>query len=394
MDSPVNSAASPWKYTGEPVVPAVRELLMAPSSVFKSHKVSRWSMTVAAAALVFTLGLALPAGPAAGQSGGIDRSVIPIAPDAPERYVVVKGDTLWDISAKFLRDPWFWPEIWYVNPQVENPHLIYPGDVLVLTWVDGRPRLSLETGGATRLSPRVREQPLSEAIRAIPWEVVEAFMSKPTVLAQEQIESAPYVVTARDDRLITGPGDQVYVRRLGSAVTDQSWLLYHVGEKLRDPETGDTLGFQGIYTATGKVTRTGDPATLLLTDSARETKHGDVALPDPIEVGMDFIPHPPSGSVDGVIMSVVDKHLAIGQYHVVVINRGSRDGLEAGNVLSIWKPGKTVKDETKYRESSKVDLPENRIGRFMVFKCWDRLSYGLVLNADREISIGDVVRNP
>jgi hypothetical protein len=353
VDSPVNSAASPWKYTGEPVVPAVRELLMAPSSVFKSRKVSRWSMTVAAAALVFTLGLALPAGPAAGQSGGIDRSVIPIAPDAPERYVVVKGDTLWDISAKFLRDPWFWPEIWYVNPQVENPHLIYPGDVLVLTWVDGRPRLSLETGGATRLSPRVREQPLYEAIRAIPWEIVEAYMSKPTVLAKEQIESAPYVVTARDERLITGPGDQVYVRRLGSAVTDQSWLLYHVGEKLRDPETGDTLGYQGIYTATGKVIRTGDPATLL-----------------------------------------VDKHLKIGQYHVVVINRGSRDGLEAGNVLSIWKPGKTVKDETKYRESSKVDLPENRNGRFMVFKCWDRLSYGLVLNADREISIGDVVRNP
>ena len=319
---------------------------------------------------------------------------VALQPSHPDRYVVKRGDTLWDISGLFLRDPWFWPEIWYVNPQVENPHLIYPGDVLVLTWVDGRPRLSLETGGATRLSPRVREQPLSEAIRAIPWEVVEAFMSKPTVLAQEQIESAPYVVTARDDRLITGPGDQVYVRRLGSAVTDQSWLLYHVGEKLRDPETGDTLGFQGIYTATGKVTRTGDPATLLLTDSARETKHGDIALPDPIEVGMDFIPHPPSGSVGGVIMSVVDKHLAIGQYHVVVINRGSRDGLEAGNVLSIWKAGKTVKDETKYRESSEVDLPENRIGRFMVFKCWDRLSYGLVLNADREISIGDIVRNP
>jgi hypothetical protein len=367
---------------------------MAPSSVFKSRKVSRWSMTVAAAALVFTLGLALPAGPATGQSGGIDRSVIPIAADAPERYVVVKGDTLWDISAKFLRDPWYWPEIWYINPQVENPHLIYPGDVLVLTWVDGKPRLTLESGGATRLSPRVREQPLSEAIRAIPWEVVEAFMSKPTVLAGEQIESAPYVVTGRDERLIAGHGDEVYVRRLGGAVKDQSWLVYNVGEKLRDPESGDVLGYQGIYTATGKVLRAGEPATLLLTESPRETRHGDIVLPDPIEVGKDFIPHPPSGQVEGVIMSVVDQHLKFGEFHVVVINRGSRDGLEAGNVLSIWKAGITVKDETKYRESSKVDLPENMVGRFMVFKTWDRLSYGLVLDSARELDIGDKVRNP
>jgi hypothetical protein len=367
---------------------------MAPSSVFKSRIASRWSTAIATAALVFTLGLALPAGPAAAQSGGIDRSVIPIAPDAPERYVVVKGDTLWDISAKFLRDPWYWPEIWYINPQVENPHLIYPGDVLVLTWVDGRPRLTVETAGAVRLSPQVREKPLSEAIRAIPWEVVEAFMSKPTVLAQEQIESAPYVVTGRDERIMTGAGDQVYVRRLGKAAVDQTWLLYTVGEKLRDPESGDVLGYQGVYTGTGKVVRTGDPATLLLTDSARETRHGDIALPDPIAVGMDFIPHPPSGKVEGVIISVVDQHLKFGQYHVVVINRGSRDGLEAGNVLSIWQPGKTVKDETRYRESSKVNLPENRVGRFMVFKCWDRLSYGLVLTSERELTVGDIVRNP
>ena len=219
---------------------------MAPISVLNTRQPTRWTLVAAAAAVVFALGLALPAEPAAGQSSGIDRSVIPLAPDAPERYVVVKGDTLWDISSRFLRDPWYWPEIWYVNPQVENPHLIYPGDELVLTWVDGQPRVSLARGGAIRMSPRVREQPLSEAIRAIPWAVVEAFMSKPTVLAREQIESAPYVVTARDKRLITGIGDEVFVRRLGAASVGQSWLVYHVGTELEDPDSGDVLGYQGL----------------------------------------------------------------------------------------------------------------------------------------------------
>lgn len=367
---------------------------MAPSSVFKSRKVSRWSMTVAAAALVFTLGLALPAGPATGQSGGIDRSVIPIAADAPERYVVVKGDTLWDISAKFLRDPWYWPEIWYVNPQVENPHLIYPGDVLALTWVDGRPRLVLERGGATRLSPRVREQPLSEAIRAIPWEVVEAFMSKPTVLAKEQVKGAPYVVAAKDQRIIAATGDDVYARRLGTAGVDQSYLVYHVGNEIEDPDDGDVLGYEGIYTGTGTVHRVGDPATLRLSSTARETVDGDILLPDRVDLGMDFIPRAPSRDVQGTIIAVTDGRVALGEYHVVVINRGARHGLEPGNVLAVWQAGEEVKDETPHRDSRKVMLPEQRVGEFMVFKTWDRLSYGLLLDSSREMHVGDMVRNP
>jgi len=369
---------------------------MAPSPVFKSRNPARRPLAaVAAAVLVLTLGLAVEASPAAAQSaGGIDRGVIPISPDAPERYTVVPGDTLWDISGKFLSDPWYWPEIWYINPQVENPHLIYPGDVLVMTWVDGQPRVTLERGGATRLSPQVREQPLSQAVRAIPWDVVEAFMSKPTVLAEEQIEGAPYVATARDQRLITGVGDDVYVRRLGEAAAGQSWLLYNVGPKLEDPETGDVLGYQGIYTATGKVTATGDPATLLLTESARETKHGDIALAEKVEITGDFVPHAPSGTVEGVIMSVVDRYIAIGEFHVVVINRGARDGMEAGHVLSIWQAGKEVSDETKYRESSKVTLPDYEVGQFVLFKTWDRMSYGLVLDSSRDIRVGDLVRNP
>jgi len=367
---------------------------MAPSSVFKSPKPARWPLAAAVAALVFSLGLAVPAGPAAGQSGGIDRSVIPIAADAPERYVVQKGDTLWDISGRFLRDPWYWPEIWYVNPQVANPHLIYPGDVLALIWVDGKPRIVLERGGATRLSPRVREQPLSEAIRAIPWEIVEAYMSKPTVLAKEQIESAPYVVTARDERQITSSGDKVYARRLDAGKVGESWMVYHVGSQLKDPDTGDHIGYQGVYTGMGKVQQAGDPATLLLTSSARETQHGDILLPDKVEVGMDIIPRAPSAPVEGKIIAVTDKQRVFGEFQVAVINRGSRDGMEPGHVLSVWDHAKKVHDETKYRESGSVTLPSHDVGKFIVFKTWDRISYGLVLDSTREMEVGYKVKNP
>ena len=347
-------------------------------------------LTVAAAGLA--LGTAAPTS-AVAQVSGTSMSV-PLAPDAPSQYVVKKGDTLWDIAGVFLRDPWFWPEIWYVNPQVANPHLIYPGDVLALIWVDGQPRVVLERGGATRLSPRVREQPLSEAIRAIPWDIVQAYMSKPTVLAKEQIEAAPYVVTGRDQRLVTSSGDRIYARRMDSAAVGQSWMAYQVGQKLEDPESGDVLGYEGVYASTGTVKATGDPATLLIVKSTRETEPGHVLVPEQVEFNMDFIPHPPSGNIEGVIMAVTDDPILYGEFQVAVINRGSRDGLEAGNVLSIWDLPEEVKDDTKYRESSKVTLPGQNIGRYIVFKTWERMSYGLVLDSRREMQIGYVVKNP
>ncbi len=368
---------------------------MALSPDSKSRVPHRGPLVAAAAAVVLALGALAVAGSGVAAAQGIDRSVIPIAPDAPERYVVQRGDTLWDISARFLSDPWYWPEIWYVNPQVENPHLIYPGDELALIWVDGKPRLVLERGGATRLSPRVRERPLSEAIRAIPWNVVEAYMSRPTVLAKEQVKDAPYVVTGRDQRLILATGDDIYVRRLpGSAVMESSYRFYRVGQELKDPDDGDVLGYDGTYTGLARYTRAGDPATMRMTASARETQPGDIALPDVIEVNMDFIPRAPAGTVEGRVISVADQRIVGGQYVVVVINRGTRHGLEPGNVLSIWQQAAVVRDDTPYPVSRKVQLPENRIGQFMVFKSWDRLSYGLVLDSEREIAVGDSVRNP
>ena len=347
-----------------------------------------------AAIIALVLSLALPAGVATGQQHGIDRSVIPVAPDAPERYTVQQGDTLWNISARFLTDPWYWPEIWHINPQVANPHLIYPGDVLALTWVNGQPRLVLESGGPMRLSPRVRENPLSEAINAIPYDRIAAFMSRPDVLAREQVKSAPYVVHGRDDRLISATGNEVYVRRLGDPQRGGLYNIYHVGDELKDPDDGDVLGYQGLFTGQGSVIRGGDPATLQLVNSARETLEGDILLPERIEMKMDFIPRAPKANLEGTVMSVIDQRTVVVEHDIVIINRGTRDGLEPGNVLSTWAAGEKARDTTAYAVSSSVQLPNERTGLFMVFKTYDRMSYGLMLESAREIEIGDKVRSP
>lgn len=353
------------------------------------HDVFKWM-----APTVIAMLLMLGGGTAGAQLGGIDRDTIPMVPDAPERYVVQRGDTLWDISAKFLTKPWYWPEIWYINPEVANPHLIYPGDVLVLTWVDGRPRLALEQGGAVRLSPRVREEPLSEAIRAIPWQLIEAFVSRPSVLAEEQIKSAPYLVAGLEGREMSGPGDTVYARRADRARAGGSWLVYEPGEEIIDPESGDLLGRHGIYAATASVTRTGDPASLRLLEAIRETGPGLILVQPAAPPPFDFIPRAPATTVEGVVVAAVTPQTAVGQFDVVVINRGSRHGLEPGHVLSAWIRGAEVRDDTPNAVSSRVRLPDEQAGRLMVVQVLERMSFALVLDASRDIAAGDPVRNP
>jgi hypothetical protein len=365
---------------------------MAVSSKFRSRR--PFGALAAAAVTAVALAMAVPAGMAVGQEGGIDRAVIPVAPNAPDRYVVQPGDTLWDISAKFLTDPWYWPEIWHINPQVANPHLIYPGDELALTWVDGRPQVTIASGGATRLSPRVRENPLSESIHAIPYERIAAFMQRPAVLSQDQIDDAPYVVRARDERLISAVGNDIYVRRLADGAIGNRYSLYHVGDELKDPDDGDVLGYQGLYTGEAALNRLGNPATLRVVDSARETLEGDILLPAAMDPKLDFIPRLPESKVDGTIMSVIDDRTIVADYDVVIINRGARDGLKPGHVLEVWEAGEEVRDMTNRPESRSVQLPDERNGVAMIFKAFDRMSYGLMWRSDREVHVGDSVRSP
>ena len=366
---------------------------MAASSKIRSRRPI--SALAAAGVAAVALAMAVPTGVATGQEGGIDRSVIPVAPNAPERYVVQRGDTLWDISAKFLTDPWYWPEIWHINPQVANPHLIYPGDELALTWVNGRPQVTIASGGTMRLSPRVRENPLSESIHAIPYERIAAFMQRPTVLSHEEVADAPYVVRARDERLISAVGNDIYVRRLGDAAIGNRYSVYHVGDELKDPDDGDVLGYQGLYTGEAALNHVGNPATLRVVDSSRETLEGDILLRRSRSTRSSTSSRAlPESKVDGTIMSVIDQRTMVADYDVVIINRGARDGLKAGHVLEVWEHGEEVYDYTNNPESRKVQLPDERNGVAMIFKAYDRMSYGLMWRSDREVHVGDAIRSP
>jgi hypothetical protein len=339
-------------------------------------------------------------------------SNIPLTANAPDQYTVKAGDTLWDISKVFLRDPWYWPEIWYVNPQVENPHLIYPGDVLKLVYIDGQPRVTVgdrggatESGGGKRLSPQVRREPLSQAITAIPYDVIASFMGRPTLLNGDQVKSAPYVVAMRDGHVIGGVGNEIYAKGIGDAAADARYSIIHVEEKLYDPETRDLLGYSGMYVGSGPVATTGDPAKILLTDSTREALQGDKLFPESVDVNVDFVPHAPESDIDARVIAV-RSHTVMGQYQVVALNRGQSAGLEPGHVLAISQLGGVVRDSyskggmrattssTSRGRGTPVQLPDERIGLAMVFKAFDRMSYALVMETTHEIRQGDLAGNP
>jgi LysM repeat protein len=322
-----------------------------------------------------------------------------VNPRHPDRYVVQRGDTLWDIASMFLQDAWYWPEIWQINPQVANPHLIYPGDVLSLAYVDGQPVIQLErgtaaTGGVTRLSPRVRSEPLDAAIPTIPFETVRAFVSRPSLIEAGQLETLPYVF-AHAEGLVGSAGREVYVRGANTPA-DAVYSLVHRGDALVDPDDGETVGYQGIYVGQGRITSSGDPSTFLLTESARETLIGDHLIQEDAELPVNFFPRAPESDVDGSIISIVDGISLIGQYQVIVINRGARHGLEPGHVLQAYRAGEVVADRVGRTRwfAEKVRLPDVQAGTMMVFRTFDRISYALVMEATSEIRVLDIVRNP
>ena len=330
-----------------------------------------------------------------------------VNPGAPMHYTVKKGDTLWGIASMYLKDPWLWPEVWIINPQVPNPHLIYPGDTLALAYgAGGQVQVRLESPGSLRLDPRLRSVALENAIPTIPYGAIAPFLSRPTVMTNEEIRKAPYVVGFRNMHQTGGDNLDVYIRNL-SAAENARYSVMHVGNPLVDPDDGKVVGYEGIYTATALVRRPGDPAKVALFDLARETLAGDRLVSADTDTPLNFTPHPPASDIHGRIINAVDGTSISGPFRVVVINRGKRHGIDPGTVLAIDSQGEVVRD--LYRDgrsiarsvsgvnsqwAPRVQLPNERSGTMLVFKSFDRVSYALVVGASDLIRVGDPVRNP
>src|SRR5579862_1161558 len=346
----------------------------------------------------------LPDQPADGQGTTIvTESTAPISASAPKSYVVQRGDTLWGLANKFLKDPWLWPEIWYVNPEVSNPHRIYPGDTLRLaTGSDGKQEVQVvhTSGSATRLEPLLRSTALEAPIANIPYSAIAAFLSRPGVLTKEQAEAAPYILSLRDRHLIAGTENAIYVRKLESAPEGEHFNVMHVGDKLHDPDGNRTLGYLAEYSGTAMVTATGNPATAVITESAREIVAGDVLVPETGGSVADIVPHAPAGEVHARVISVVNGVLLAGQYQVVAINRGSQQGIEPGHVLRVYESGDHVRDHCATIAGlgtctgHLVNLPDVTAGTLLMFRVYDHVSYGLVLNISNPIANGDRVVRP
>ena len=323
-----------------------------------------------------------------------------IRPDAPMNYTVKRGDTLWDIAAVFLKDPWFWPEIWQINPQVENPHLIYPGDVLSLAYGgNGDAHVMVSQYSGARLTPRLRSEDLEGPIDTLPYAAIAAFLSKPTVMTEEQVLKAPHIVAFRDQHMIGGDGHEAYVRNL-NAPTNQRFSVMHVGQPIVDLESNELIGYQTAYVATAVVEVPGDVTKTVLTEGQREALRGVRLVSQEGEEALSFRPHAPSTNIDGQIIGIAEEASQVGNYQVVVLNRGGRHGLSPGAVLAIDQRGEVIHDVWGRRPFGKdvmgptVELPFERAGTLIVFKVFDRVSYGLVIGARAPMQVADRVYNP
>lgn len=313
--------------------------------------------------------------------------------DAPARYTVVKGDTLWDISGRFLNAPWQWPELWEVNDQIRNPHLIYPGDTVYLYYRDGQPRLGLERGQGevVRLSPQVRRVPHREAIAPLPRETVQNFLEANRIVEPGEVEGVPYVVAGDDQRIISGAGDRIYVR--GELPPGQRFGLYRLGQRYMNPASGEFLGLELETLGEAHFLRQESDITLLEVTSARqEIRGGDLVLPlESLPVTPTFQPRAPAQEVTGQILSVPGGVRFIGRLDVVALGLGQREGIEPGHVLSVQQLGEQVVDPTS---GELLRLPGEQAGLVMVFRTYERVSYALVMRATRSLAVGDRVHTP
>ncbi len=340
---------------------------------------------------------------------------VKLAENAPDRYVVVKGDTLWGISGKFLQDPWRWPDIWGLNKEeIKNPHWIYPGDVLVLDFTGKTPHLRKDGQGGHRgggsdgdgsdaewklveakLSPTMRRQTLAAgAISSIPASSIQAFLNRPLVVGEQELDSAPTLVAGPENRVILSAGDSAFAK--GVVWEEQAnWSVFRPGRTLRDPDTKEVLGREAVYLGDAEISEFGEVSTVMLTRATQEIVPGDRLAKLPPAQGLAYVPHAPASSIKGrVIAGPNDSVSEISSKEVVIINRGSREGMEVGHVLALYRDRPMVTPANAAKSKEKIKLPAERYGMVFVFRVYEKVSYALVMNSTRPVNVLDVVQTP
>ena len=324
-----------------------------------------------------------------------------LAPNAPDSHTVKRGDTLWDISRLFLRSPWRWPELWGMNLQeIRNPHLIYPGQVLTLVKSGGRARLVIGGGGGTvKLSPRIRAGDADLGpIASIPLHLIEPFLNDAVVLDSDTLARAPRIVAGREGRVLLGRGDTAYVR--GEMPATRDWRIFREARPLRDPLSGEVLGYEAAFVGNAEYTRPGEtradfqnnpeivPATVVLGPLRQEAGIGDRLAQAPVRDNRNYVPRAPRQPIEGRIVSIYGEGLSAGQNQIVALNRGLRDGVERGHVLAVLRSGERLQDRTDPLKAT-LQLPDEAHGQLFVFRVFERVSYALILSAETAVRPGD-----
>jgi hypothetical protein len=362
---------------------------------------------------------------------------VSIRSDHPDEYVVVKGDTLWDISGRFLDKPWQWPSIWHANPQIANPHLIYPGDAISLVYIDGVPQLRLRRGDTIKLSPSARVVD-REPINAIPFDKIKPFIRNIRVLSPDEFEGLPYILANNEDRLNATYSDQTYARGLDAQVGEEYVIarLHSIYDALGDPpetrrvrpqkhwkvvpnvwddneslwdtthpwnhKARNPIGYEMVEVSRVRVSQAGEISVLDIIQDRTEVKPGDFILPlSDMGYESTFYPRAMDSTPDGLrVLATSGQKVGVGTFQVVSINGGSRQGLESGHVFASFRQGEKVRDRTGYRygsfhEDAQVRLPEMFDGLVMVFRTFDDISYGIVMTGStRVVREYDFLRDP
>lgn len=326
---------------------------------------------------------------------------IELAKDAPDRYVVVKGDTLWDISGKFLQKPWRWPEIWRMNQaQIKNPHLIYPGDIVLLDRSGPVPRLRLgrairgTNGGSGKLQPQIHVEDGREEIPSIPPSAIEPFLSQPLIIDANGMEKAGRIVATREDRVMTGAGDSIYAVKIDNKVALHQ--MFRPAKPLKDPETDEILGYEAFFLGNARLTRKAnadDVSSLQIESAKQEVGRGDYLLPAVSPTMIRYMPRAPEKDVRGRVIGVYGGVGEAGRNSIVSLARGKRDGLEVGHVLALYRTGGTTTNRVNDVKET-VSLPDERYGLLFVFRTFERISYALVMETSRPVKALDRFRSP